>query len=200
MMRGRTRRAIVSFVGAAVVLVASIASVHPVGAAQTDDPYGPTSTTSPSSFNPTLELSATSGEPGTRIEARVSDVPPGSTIRILFDGEEVGRGTATAGPSAFRGTVGGQPGATVEIDFVVPDVGPGSYVVSAVGPNFTVEFDGFEVLASAEGGVTGSNDGGGRLAFTGLNILLLALVALALIVGGRAIVKAARERRDARIY
>lgn len=211
-VRGRTRLAIM--VAIFSMVLASMA-VPASAAAPTGDPYGPTSTTPPSSFQPVCDLSVTAGAPGTRVVATVSNVPPGGTVRILFDGEEVGRETAPPAPATFRRSPHAQAEAmaTLEIDFVVPDLGPGSYLVSAVGANFTLECspesDGFGVLAAGEDSDDivglpfsgGGDDGGSKgLAFTGLNIFLFVLVALAMILVGRYLVKQARERREARTY
>lgn len=189
---------------ALVLLVATWAWPAAAGAAQADDPYGPTSTTPPSSFEPECDLSVTTGAPGTRVTATVTNVPPGGTVRILFDGSEVGRGTAPEAPATFRRAPIQTAATTLEIDFVVPDLGPGTYIVSAVGANFTLECspdaDGFGVLAGATGDTPGSGDDDGRLAFTGLNLLLLLLVALALILAGRYVLRMARQRREANSY
>ena len=112
---------------------------------------------------------------------------------------------APEAPATFRRAPIQTAATTLEIDFAVPELGPGTYIVSAVGANFTLECspdaDGFGVLAGATGDTSGSGgDGDGSLAFTGLDLLLLLLVALALILAGRYAVRMARQRREANSY
>jgi len=133
-------------------------------------------------------------------------------VRILFDGEEVGRATAEAevvanatGAAVLFGGVAlpaGRATTTVEIDFVVPERPPGEYLVSAVGDTFTRECGPgnggmFSVLA-ASAGRKGPDGGGGSLARTGVYIGLLVVLGLVLLLAGRALVEPARRRRTAR--
>lgn len=149
-------------------------------------------------------LSGQVGDPGS---ATVRNLPPGGEVRLLFGGIEVGSATAplaaqSAGaPVRFNGpALPAQAGtSTVRIDFVVPQVAPGVYLVTAVGVGFAVSchagLDGFEVLA---GNITRPDSGGlGTLPRTGIFIALLLALALVLLLVGRALVEASHERRRA---
>lgn len=158
------------------------------GTAAAQDPYGPTSTSvlSNTVVAATCELSVTSGEAGTAVTATVTNASAGSTVRILFGGTDVGRATAPAGGRS-----------TLRIPFVVPDVPPGSYLVTAVGVDFTAVCSPgtgglFEVLADA---VARDAGGGGALPRTGIYVLLLLAIAAVLILVGRALIEESRRRR-----
>jgi hypothetical protein len=189
-----------------VVAAVSVCFAGPASGQTPDDPYGETTTSGPGAPTPaaSCELSITSGEPGASVTATVSNVPFGTTVRILFGGIEVGRGTtpvqgqSVGAPVLLGGRVLPRQAArtTLSIDFVVPDVEPGSYLVTAVGVDFTCrcspETGGmFDVLAAAVG-----RRGGGALARTGIYVLLLLAIAFALLVVGRVLVQESRRRRE----
>lgn len=203
-VRNRGIRALAAAVGAVVALAAFCASP---GAAQDGDPYGGTTTTgggpTPAA---TCELSMTSGDAGASVTATVRNVQFGETVRMLFGGTEVARATAplqsqsVGAPVLLGGQVLAQQAtrATVSVDFVVPDVEPGSYLVTAVGVDFTAEctFEGggFDVVDVLGDAVT---RGGGRsLARTGMYVLLLLVIGAALVLVGRALLEESRRRRD----
>lgn len=175
--------------------------------AQDGDPYGGTTTTTaaPVSLEATCDLSVTEGEVGTSVTATVFNVPFGGTVRVLFGGVEVGRATAplqgqsVGVPVLFDGAALPRQATTttVAIPFVVPDVGPGLYLVTAVGVDFTCfcspETGGnFKVLGAVTGGPKG-----GSLPRTGIYVALLLVVALLLLLIGRALLEASRRRRAA---
>src|SRR5689334_18846863 len=61
-----------------------------------DQVYGcPTSSTQ-GQVNPSCSLSANEGAPGASIVATITNVPVGTEVTLLFDGDEVGKKTATA--------------------------------------------------------------------------------------------------------
>jgi hypothetical protein len=188
----------------AVALVVTLSAPAWAG----DDPYGSTTTTTVApGETPSCNLDVGEGPPGAAVTATVGDVPLGTTVRILFDGQEVGRATAddTAANAAspvvvFGGrTLGaGTATATVEIDFVVPARDPGRYAVVAVGPAFTSTCTfgsqgDFGVLAAGA-----ATDGGdeGSLPKTGVYIGILVAIGIALVVVGRTVLAASRRRRS----
>lgn len=174
-------------------------------AAAQDDPYGPTTTTTtdPGSLVPNCELGLEAALPGASATLIVRNVPPGGVVRVIIGGEEAGRATAplqgqSAGSPVLLGGIAlpAQSAVTdLEVPFVVPDLSPGLHLVTAVGANFTITCDteNIEVLATQQGRRPAS----GSLAFTGIYLGLFLVVALALFLIGRALLKASRRRREA---
>lgn len=199
------RAAVTSLVAALVLL-----SFAPVAQAQTGAPYGSTTTTAPAlpggSADTGCSLNVSRGKPGDLVTAQVFPVSPGAVVRILFDGVQVGIGTAPGGPVVAN--AGATPvqfnglalpaqttvATSVTIAFRVPDVTVGDHSVTAVGANFTCfcNPDGvFTVLAK-----TASNS----LAKTGVYLALFLVTAFACFVLGRAFLRAshiARARAEA---
>ena len=176
-----------------VVVAVLLLATAPAHAVEEDDCYPdgcqPHTTVEPTD-DPSCSLGSESGEPGSTQRATVTDATS-SPVRILFDGTEVGSGSAASG---FR-PLGA---ATLQIDWTVPaDASPGSHEVVAVGPDFSVRclFDGedFAVLAAAAG-TDGGGDGDDGLAFTGRDVILMVAIALALIAIGYALVRSTRRR------
>jgi hypothetical protein len=146
-----------------------------------DNGYGcPTSSTQ-GAINPTCSLSTTSATPGTKITATINDVPAGSEISLLFDGNEVGTKTADANGSAV-------------MSFTVPNTTPSKgHTVVFSGAGFSCDATGgagFEVLAAA-----GNRGGGGGLSNTGIEVALYLAIALVLIVAGWQLTRVAQARR-----
>ena len=166
-------------------LIGFVALLADTGAAHAqEDPYGGTTTTRQLPRTEVeCELSATSGPAGVAVTATVRDMPPGSTVRLLFGGEEVGRGTVTGAST------------TVLIDFRVPAVNPGRYLVTAVGGDVTVacgtDTDGYFAVLAAQ--ATRGDDR--SLPRTGVYAALLVAAAAALFVVGRGVLEASRRRR-----
>lgn len=169
---------------------------------------GPTTTTAPPGSNTTPQCVVSSGRatPGTRIDATVTNVPPGINVDLRLNGSTVDSETAGAPSGAVVGaaTAAAAPGLTdVQFSFVVPDLGPGKYVLEAVGPAFRCgcldETGGFEVLAAGatQGGGTGTNGTGGSLVRTGFTIGGFLLVAVVLILVGRVVLEGSRRTRSA---
>lgn len=187
-------------------------SFAPVASAQSvSDPYGSTTTTTSTtmpggSADTGCSLNVAKGKPGDLVSARVFPVRPGAFVRILFDGEQVGSGTAPGGTVLATGT--GTPvqfngvalpaqaavATSVTITFRVPDVAVGDHSVTAVGANFTCfcNPDGvFTVLAKGNSS---------SLAKTGVYLALFLVAALFCFVLGRAFLRAshiARARAEA---
>lgn len=156
--------------------------------AHAQDPYGGTSTSVLSNpiERPTCEVSVTSGVAGTSVTATVGNAPAGGTVRILFGGTSVGQATAAPGAAS-----------TLQVPFVVPELSPGPYLVTAVGLDFTAVCSPgtgglFDVLSDA---IERDGGGGGSLPRTGIYVLLLLAVAAALILLGRVLMEEARRRR-----
>lgn len=176
---------------APLAVAIALALAVPAHAAAGGDPYGSTTTTAGEpTAEVSCELSLTVGPPGTAVTANVLNVPFGDTIRVLFGGTEVGRATAPLADQASAEVT------SVTIDFVVPDVAAGAYLVTAVGGTFTGECgaDGdvlFNVLAATQS----RGDGGGALPRTGIYAALLVALALALVVAGRAALAESRRRK-----
>ena len=176
----------------ALVSVALLTLLAPAASAQSDDPYGSTSSTAPPpSGAVSCNVEPSQGSPGTNVTATVDGVDFGSQIQINFGGEVV---AGTTAPSAF------QSGTTaVELSFAVPDRAPGDYVVTAVGPDFTVtcgpDVEGvFAVLAASES--TTGDGGSGPLAFTGANLLVLVVAGLVALTVGVALVRRSQNRKQ----
>lgn len=181
-------RALLVAIGAILLLAST-----PAHAVEEDDCY-PGGCQPPTTAEPTdtsCSLGAESGVPGSTQQATVTDATS-SPVRILFDGNEVGRGSSATG---FR-PLGA---ATIEIAWTVPaDVSPGSHEVVATGPDFSVRclFEGEDFAVLAVGSGTGTDgDGDGALAFTGRDLLLMVAIALALILLGYVAVRTTRRRR-----
>ena len=203
---GRSNGTTGRLAGLSLVVVVALGILLAGAAAAQDDPYGSTSTTAGSGppGAATCELTVTSGEPGVEGTATVHNVPFGGTVRILLGGIEVGRATApqsaqsVGAPVLLGGQVLPQQAArtTVTVPFVVPSMPPGPYLMTAVG----VDFAG---VCSAETGghvdvlgETVTRDGGGRsLPRTGIYVLLLLAIAVALVLTGRALIEESRRRR-----
>ncbi|MBA2752572.1 MAG: hypothetical protein H0U41_10155 [Actinobacteria bacterium] len=130
----------------------------------------------------------------------MSNVPLGAVVTILFAGTEVAQATApdqqaaATGAPVLLGGVALPAGAgagttTVEIPFEVPNVRPGSYVVTATGDTFSANA-GFRVVA------TGQGSGGGRsIPRTGVYAALMVAVAIGLVLAGRAALEGSRRRK-----
>lgn len=185
-------------VSAAMMLLAAPAHAQ-------DDPYGPTSTTSapPSGLAPDCHFQLDAALPGATASLTVTSVPFGGTVVVLIGGEEAGRATAPlAGQSVGGGALLGgtalpaQAEATdLVVPLVVPELPPGVYEVTAVGADFslTCTDGGFDILAGSQG-----RPSSGSLPFTGVYALLFVLVAVALILIGRVLLRASRARREAK--
>ena len=193
----------------------------PLAGAQID-PYGATTTTAVAggSADTGCSLSAAKGKPGQEIHATVFPVQPGAIVRILFNGEQVGIGTAPSTPIGIANQVArtgapsldfgvtaqaasspvrfGQAGpvTSVTISFLVPDIAPGVASVTAVGANFTCfcNPDGAFTVLAKDAGRTGA------LARTGIYVSLFLVAAAFCFVLGRAFLRAshiARARAEA---
>ena len=129
----------------------------------------------------------TSGEgtAGSRMSAVVAGVPAGTEVRLLLDGVEVGRETATSTTSDGR--------ATVPFTFVMPAVG-GPARVEAVGAGVAVECP-----PAGVSGVVGTRapQQRGALPRTGMFVAAWVLLAIVLIAGGRGVLAGARHPRRA---
>lgn len=174
----RQRRGTARALRVALLIATSVLLAAPAASAQ-DDPYGSTTTTAgapPASV--TCEADLATGQPGDEASATIRNLPPGGEVRLLFGGIDVG-GTSTD-----------------RIDFTVPDLPPGTHLLTAVGVGFAVScsagLDGVEVLA---GTITRRPEGSGALPRTGVFVALLVAVAVALLLLGRALVGVARDRR-----
>lgn len=171
--------------------------IAPAGAQ--DDPYGNTTTTTTAPGDaPTCTFTLKAGLPGASGTVTVSNVPFGGTVRVLIGGTEAGRATAPLQAQALGAPVlfGGQAlpsgpaTTTLTVPFVVPKLPPGTYLVSAVGVDFTItcEDPEFTVLGSKAGR-------SGTLPRTGIYVGLLLAVAIALTLGGRALLAESKRRK-----
>lgn len=195
MARNQRQRSIVAAGVLAVIVGLFVVVLAPPAAAQDGGPYGSTTTTAPAppGQQPSCQLRTREMAPGARAAAAVRAVPRGSTVRLLFDGEEVARAEAD-GP-------GQSATVNIEMEFVVPsDAESGPHEVVAVGPGFTARCEipaggGAQVLGTS----TSRSRGGllGRLPRTGVFVALLLVLAAALLLVGRLLVDAAGQRRHA---
>ncbi|MFL6206859.1 MAG: hypothetical protein ACJ739_16075 [Acidimicrobiales bacterium] len=172
----------------AVLALPTLAHAAPAG----DGPYGSTTTTADHGPQPSCRLRETTVAAGGTATARLKAVPRNSQVEIRFDGEVVAEDTAT-GP-------GSSPRVNTDIDFVVPaDAEPGDHDVTAVGAEFTAPCgtlttpDG-EVLGET---ITNDGNGSGSLPKTGVYVALLLVIGVALVIVGRAVVEASRQRARA---
>ena len=168
-----------------------------------DDPYGSTTTTAPDDggrgdVEATCSLSVSEGRPGDKVTATVNGVFLGERVSIFFDSIEVGSTTApdltglSAGsPVLFGGSaLPAQSAVTsVQVTFTVPPAAPGTHIVTAVGDTFSCFCNPegeFRVLAAAAGK--------GGLPRTGVYAGLFVVIAIALLIAGRALLAASRRR------
>jgi hypothetical protein len=175
-----------------------------------DHGYGcPTSSTE-GQIAPSCSLSTNSATPGTKVTGTITNIPVGTTVTLLFDGNKVAKETATADgqgqaalaaiPSAGHLSAGAATADTsggAIMSFTVPNTatGPGHTVVFS-GAGFSCDATGgagFEVKAAAIEKNPGN--GGTNLARTGMQIAVYLAVALVLIVVGLQLLRASRARR-----
>lgn len=193
-----------STLAACFALLAALAVVvMPSSAGAQDDCYPDgcgTTTTTQAPPSPVCTISLEANVAGAEATATIANAPVGEVVRLLVDGEEVGRETSDSGE--------------VVIPFDIPDLEPGDYSIVAVGVDFTVTCGGggLEILgaedavndpggsngANGSGGADGANSadgsGGARgaLAFTGAEIAGIVALALALVAAGMYLVRRSR--------
>jgi hypothetical protein len=196
-----------------VVVLTLLASANGAGA-QADDPYGPTSTTAPPEET---EVSCSVDEStvvqGGVLSGIVSGVEVGTTLEFFLGGELLGEIEVPPAPQGFR-ALPVAPTTDVTFSFAVPTtIVPGRYEPIVVGATFTAQCSlsgGVAVLADeavlGEGIVreadTGpgavevlardaaaASGGSGALPLTGMELGVLALVGLASVVVGYALVR-----------
>jgi len=205
----RTRRFRRATLLAAPLLALAVAAA-PAGAQDAEDPYGPTSTTStpepPPEVEVTCEVELEVGVPGAEGLVRIENGPAGIEVRVLVGGTEAGRGTL---PEAAPG----EPAPPATVPFTVPDLPDGTYPVSVVALDLTIEC-GSEGLADEQvQGVTirrrpsGTLTGGGtirvplpgvgavELPATGVAVGVLVAMGVALVVVGRSLLERERAQR-----
>ena len=163
-------------------------------AAQDGGPYGSTSTTRGPGTQPSCQLRTRSAQPGDTVTVRLKAIPRGEEVEVRLDGEVVAEATATSN--------GSSPRVTFDVDFVVPsDTEEGDHEVSAVGAAFTASCttgngERLEVRASGEvrGKRASTSD---SVAKTPLYGGLLLVLAVALLLAGRAVLAESRRRARA---
>jgi hypothetical protein len=173
-------------------VVVAVLGVLALPAGAQDDPYGSTTTTAGAvaGAQVTCDLTITEGQAGAGVTATVAGVSSGTTVRVLFGGIEVGRAATP---------VQGQSGTALAIPFVIPEVSPGEYLVTAVGPDFTTTCATDVGVVSVLGATVtrGAQRGGGALPRTGIYVALFLVIALVLLLVGRALLESSRRRRRA---
>jgi hypothetical protein len=168
--RGKPSRiAAVGLVGVTGLLLACSA-VGVAGAAPRQD-YPDVPDNEPGATEVTCALQGDSLTAGEQASVKVGGIEDGTVVRV-YVGSELATEQAV---DASNPT----------ITFVVPDVPSGPNDVTLVGPTFTVScFGGAEVLGISVENSGGARSGAGRLAFTGLEVgLLVLLAAVALTIG-----------------
>jgi hypothetical protein len=177
----------------AVVALPALAQTSAHAAPTGDDPYGSTTTTADHGPKPSCRLRETTVAPGDTDTARLKAVPRGSEVEIRFDGRVVAKETAS-GP-------GKSPRVNVNIDFVVPsDATSGDHDVTAVSSEFTAPCGTVTIPDGEVLGETVTNDGTGgswSLPKTGVYVALLLVLGVALVIVGRAVLEASRQRARA---
>ncbi|MBV8979572.1 MAG: hypothetical protein JO086_01600 [Acidimicrobiia bacterium] len=147
--------------------------------------FDPCTLTPNGPVNLIFSIDPTTGSPGTQVVVNVQGVPPGTTVDITFNGSVVGTTTV---PGQL-----GTPGCPAAAgSFAVPAVDPGTYLVCAVAAGAPTKCVSFVVPTSVLG--TSFTRGGAPLvsatnpnsflAFTGLGLVRLLLLAAVLIVAG----------------
>jgi hypothetical protein len=205
-----TSRLALGLLAGLLLLVFSV----PTATAQQPDPYGPTTTTTTddSDREPTCVLNPVQALPGQLVTATVTNVFFGETVNINFDGVVVAtkkapdapevEGESVGAPVVFNGPALAAQALTTTllIDFRIPaNAGIGNHTVTATGATFTCFCSPngvFKVLGSSAG--SNNNPGGSSLARTGIYAGLLLAIAVALLLAGRAAMKASKERRRRR--
>ena len=177
--------------------VLATTSAHAQAPPPCDPAYGCEPGTIDSVPPQTCTTSAGTVAVGDRVTATASNVPSGVTVRFVLGGR--GCVLATAGG---EGSTGGEDGYfKVTVNFAVPQLPPGTYELTVEGPGYAAQCSGSITVSDV--GVLGASEtrssdstggGGGSLARTGMAILALVVLAIALIVMGRCS-ESAQERR-----
>jgi hypothetical protein len=187
-----TARAAAATVGALLLVLAFASS-----AGAQDPTYGATTTTAVPTVEATCSLSLSSAKPGQEVTATVAGVFFGEHVIVQFDGKQVGEtraplaaASATAGTRFNGSALAAAPlSTTVKVKFKVPaNAAVGTHTVNAVGDTFTC-------LCNPGGRFTVLAAGKGKLASTGVEALLVVVVAAALLIAGRGLLFGSRQRR-----
>jgi len=177
----------------AIVALPLLAQTSAQAAPTGDDPYGSTTTTADHGPQPSCRLRETTVAPGDTDTARLKAVPRDSEVEIRFDGRVVAKDTASG--------AGSSPRVNADIDFVVPsDATSGDHDVTAVSSEFTAPCGTATVPDGEVLGETVTNDGtggSGSLPKTGVYVALLLVIGVALLIVGRAVLEASRQRARA---
>lgn len=181
-------------------------------------PYGcPTTSTSQTGIR--CRISIHVGRPGVRVVITCTGVTPGTFVRVFFSGRFVTSGTMQPGTGGTAPASVGQPvilnqgvspGVKAQssapisyIPFAVPNFAPGTYSVVIAGNSFSRNVGPFTIpgahgVSAATGagaGGAGSSTTSSSLAYTGLQIAMWVLVALAVIAAGYVLIRYGRDRR-----
>jgi hypothetical protein len=143
-----------------------------------DTVYGCEGSSTVGPINPSCSLNKTSAAPGETVTATITNIPAGSAVSLLFDGNQVGSENADANGKAT-------------VSFTVPN--------GSTSSSHTVVFSGAGFSCDATGGagfdILGSNQRRGGLSTTGIDVALYLAIALVFIVAGWQFVLLARARR-----
>jgi hypothetical protein len=140
---------------------------------------------------PTGSVSDVSPQAGQTITVTGGNFCPNSDVAVLFDGEEIGTGTADGD-------------GTVSVQVTIPeDATPGDHVITLSGLGSDCETPAnveipITVVSGAGAGVGGGGAGagaGGGVAFTGANISLGMLLLAGLVIVGAASLIVGRRRK-----
>jgi hypothetical protein len=172
-----------------------------------DQAYGCATSSTQGPINPSCSLSTTAATPGTKITATITNVPVGTQVTVLFDGNEVASATATADGQGQQALAKLQAAGHLSVGAAVQDSSGGAIVTfnvpasASVGKNHTVVFSGAGFSCDATGGagfeVLAANvtKPGGGLSKTGIEVATYLAVALVLILVGAQLVRSAKARR-----
>lgn len=170
-----------------------------------DSAYGCETSSTVGPISPACSLSPLEATVGTKVTATITNIPVGTEVVLLFDGNQIAKETATAdgqgqqalaalrraGHLSVAAVVQDTSGGAV-MSFTVPTTSVGQHTVVFSGAGFSCDATGgvgFKVLAAA------INKPGGSLSNTGMQVALYLAVALVLIVVGLQLVRFARARR-----
>jgi hypothetical protein len=172
-----------------------------------DQAYGcPTSTTE-EAVNPSCSIVPESAEAGSTVTGTLKNVPIGTEVSLLFDGDVVAKKTATADGQGQQALgIGGRSAGHLSvaalavtatggavISFIVPgSASAGTHTVVFSGAGFSCDptfGKGFAVLGASTTRRPGS------VARTGIEVAMYLAVALALIVAGWQLARFARARQ-----
>jgi hypothetical protein len=174
-----------------------------------DNGYGCSTSSTRAQISPSCSLNTTSATPGTKVTGTITDIPVGTEVSLLFDGNEVAKETATADGQGQAALAALRPAGPLSVGVLRQDASGGAVMSFTVPANastgeHTVVFSGAGFSCDATGGagfavlastVTRGGGGGGALSNTGIEVALYLAVAFVLIIAGMQLRRMGMARR-----